>query len=128
MEECKNFVSSDGWLFATLKCLGKEPLNLMHIVAIGDTLNHAIFTLEEIHDGLSRVESEGFIQIYNGRMSFTDKAKLFIKNNHIRFQGCIDEQVMYSNIFKCMSLKNETFYKQYFTCSEYRSVLERYLK
>ena len=128
MKVNQNFASSDGWLFATLKILENGPLKLKHIISIGDTLNHAIFTLDEINEGLSRLESEQFIQIGKGKVYFTDKAKAFIKNNRVKFEGCIDEQVRYANLFKEMPLKNKPLYQQYFTPLEYEVALKKHTK
>lgn len=128
METNQNFEPSDGWLFATLKILENGPLKLKHIISIGDTLNHAIFTLDEINEGLSRLESEQFIQIRKGKVYFTNKAKAFIQNNRVKFEGCINEQVRYANLFKEIPLKNKPLYQQYFTPLEYAVVLKKRLK
>lgn len=123
--EVKYFEGSDGWLFATLKIIKKAKLYLPVLLSIGDTLNHSIFTLEEINNGLSRLESEGYIEFANGKMYLTDKAKVFIKSNHKRFELCIAEQIRYSNIFKEMPLQFETIYKEYFSQAEYEEAIKK---
>ncbi len=124
----KYFEGSDGWLFATLKLIKKTTLRLPIILSIGDTLNHSIFTLEQINNGLSRLESEGYIKFVKDKMCLTDKAKVFIKSNHIRFELCINEQVRYSNLFEQMPLTSETIYKEYFSLKEYEEAINKVCK
>lgn len=122
----KYFEASDGWLFATLKCMGKGNLKLKNILSIGDSLNHAIFTLDEINNGLSRLESEEFIIVDNLKFHFTKKAKDFIKSNSKKFELCINEQVRYSNIFTGMMISNNVRYKEYFNNQDYDMAIAKY--
>lgn len=125
MEKNLFFESSDGWLFATLLCL-KNKVLLKDIISIGNMLNHAIFSLEQINNGLSRLESEDFIEIEKPYIYKKDKAKMFVKKNKVRFESCINEQVRYSNIFSKMSLNHEVIYKKYFTIEEYEIATKIY--
>lgn len=120
------FTNIDGWLFATLKLMNKRKLKLNSILTTGDILNHSVFSLEEINNGLSRLESEGFIEFINNKMILTGKAKNFIKSNHRSFESSIEEQVRYSEMFKKMPLQNETTYKEYFNRSNYDLVIKNY--
>ncbi|MDE7394796.1 MAG: hypothetical protein K2M95_01585 [Clostridiales bacterium] len=121
----ENFRSSDGWLFA---CLSNGKLDLYHIISTGDTLNHAIFKLDEINDGLSRLESEGFIEIIGSKLKLTKKAKLFIKNHHKRFELCIPQMLRYRDVFEKMKPENEIIYKQYFSQDEYEKTIKEYCR
>ena len=123
----KNFKASDGWLFATLKCLKKGKLNLYSILSIGDILNHSIFTLDEINDGLSRLESMEFVQIVDDKFYFTDKAKRFIRFNKKQFEPIIAEQVRYSNLFQKMIITKDIKYMQYFSNNDYEIAKTKYI-
>ena len=84
----KTFCKSDGWLFATLFYFQNRKLKLSSLIEIGNVLNHAIFELDQINGGLSRLEIEEFIQFKNGCCSFTPKGKLFYKAHRKRFESC----------------------------------------
>lgn len=120
------FESSDGWLFATIQ--GSKKLSLFNIISSGDMLNHAIFNLDEINDGLSRLESEDYIEIKGSCVQVKDKSKLFIKNHKIRSEGGISEQVRFSNIFSKIPLSNRVIYKQYFSSEDYGNAIKKYCK
>ena len=122
----KYFQESDGWLFATLNCFGLRKLKLDTIISIGNTLNHAVFTLDQINEGLSRLEGDGFIEIRNSRIKFTPKGKNFIKSNKKNFEPCITWQLRYSELFSKMHLENEIVYKQYFDKEEYEFITNKY--
>lgn len=120
------FNDSDGWLFATLKLMNKRKLNLNSILITGDNLNHALFSLDEINNGLSRFECEGFIEFVGTKMLLTTRAKNFIKTNHKMFESCIDEQVRYRQLFKEIQLQNKIVFKEYFNQSEYDFAIKNY--
>lgn len=62
MRSCETgFVWSDAWLLLSL-IYGRVPLRREDIRAIGDYINHAIFTEEELKDGLRRLSSHGHAQ------------------------------------------------------------------
>ena len=128
MEE-KYFKKSDGWLFATLKYFRKwEKINIYKIISTGNMINHAIFTLNEINDGLSRLISENYIELKNNYVKITMKGKNFIKSHQKNFELCIDEQVRYSNLFHNILLENHTTYKEYFSANEYDMAVNKYCK
>lgn len=127
--EDKYFEKSDGWLFATLKHFSRwEKITLYKIISIGDMINHAIFTLSQINDGLSRLESAKYIVFENCKIKFTIKAKNFIQSHHKRFETSIDEQVRYANIFHSIIIENQTLYKEYFSIQEYDTAVNEYCK
>lgn len=119
------FKSSDGWLFSTLMCLDKRKLNLSALISVGDTLNHSIFTLDQINGGLSRLESEGFIAFKGNRMFLTTKGKQFHKTHKKRFELCIPQQIRYSEIFSKTPLNEKEVVKEFFTLHEYTAALPK---
>ena len=122
----KYFQSSDGWLFCTLRCLHKKRLSLGSLISIGDTLNHAIFELEEINGGLSRLENEGFFSLKNNRVYITTKGKKFHKQHKKLFDLCISEQIRYQEIFSKMPMESDEKTKVFFQKDEYDAIVCKY--
>jgi hypothetical protein len=52
------FVWSDAWLLLSL-IYAREPADRDHLRAVGDFINHAIFTDEELDGGLARLRRAG---------------------------------------------------------------------
>lgn len=127
--EKQYFEKSDGWLFSTLKCFREnEKITLYKIISIGDTINHAIFTLNEINEGLSRLISDNYIELENDHVKITMKGQKFIKFNRKKHELCIAEQVRFSDIFQSTVVKNQTIYKKYFSTQEYDDAIKKYCK
>ena len=123
----KFFEKSDAWLFATLKLMNKRKLLLKHLLRMGDILNHAIFNLEQINNGLSRLESEKFIELVGAKIFLTDKAKKFIKSNRKGiFEPCIEELYRYSKLFEVMPeifiQQHDRHARRYGYCNGYTAV------
>ena len=76
LEKKEFFCLSDGWLLSTLLIIRKGKLQLKDILTIGNILNHAFFTLEEVNNGLSRLESENYIELKDGKFNFKKRAGL----------------------------------------------------
>jgi len=74
MDETK-LESSDAWLLlAVIYASTDEPANLAQIIAAGDYINQAIFTLRELKGGLARLSRQGYIKDHDGlKISVTDK-------------------------------------------------------
>ena len=120
----KYFEKSDAGLFATVKLMNKRKLLLKNLLRMGDTLNHAIFTLEQINNGLSRLESENYIEFVGNKIYITEKAKRLINSNRKGiFEPCIEELYRYSNLFETIQLQNEVVYKEYFSEEDYKKAL-----
>ena len=118
----KTFKHVDGSLLTTLIISGRKS-TLKDIVLIFNTINHNVIQLEEVNEGLSRLESEGFVGCKNGKIFTTQKTKNFHKKNKKKLELCIDMNQRYSNILKTMVLEKETQYKQYFSMDEYKKVV-----
>ena len=121
------FEASDGWLFASImmSCMFYGKVKLGKIILTGDTINHAIFSLSQINDGLSRLESEGFVERRGTNIFVTKKTKQFAKAHKKHFELCIDEQVRYQRLFKTMPLTHKTIYREYFSKEEYKNILRK---
>lgn len=82
----KFFDKSDGWLFTILLYFrNRSKLKIISIIRTGNFLNHAILSLEEINQGLSRFVSEGMVEIKNQRLYWLPKGKQIKKDNHKKF-------------------------------------------
>lgn len=67
---------SDAWLLQAIICSDKEQgASLYDIISIGDALNHAIFTDEELESGFARLTEGGLIEERDERFFATTDAK-----------------------------------------------------
>jgi len=67
---------SDVWLLQTIiSGGGDEGASLYNIISIGDALNHAIFTDEELEGGFTRLTEGKLIEERDGRFFATTEAK-----------------------------------------------------
>jgi hypothetical protein len=62
------FRRSDAWLLLSIIYAGK-PADTKVIREVGDFINHAIFTDDELEGGLARLEAAGHIVAQNGRFA-----------------------------------------------------------
>ena len=120
------FTESDGWLFYTL--YGFRKLKLYDLISSGDYLMRAIFTLEEINQGLSRLVSEEFLEIKDRRLFWKPKAKQLHKV-HTKFFGYpIEEMLRFTKIFKDMPLSKKPIYINYVSEYDYQTTVHKYTK
>ena len=126
------FEGSDGWLFYSLVCIKScikrsGKLNLSNIISKGAMLTHAIFTYEELNNGLSRLESGDYIVVEDRKFKFTQKAKQLIKANRKFGELPIPKQLKYQDIFKKLINDKEFEMKQYFSLEEYNRAVDEYV-
>jgi hypothetical protein len=62
------FVWSDAWLLLSLIYSG-EPADRERVRSIGDFINHAIFTDEELDGGLARLQCAGYVSAVGHKYS-----------------------------------------------------------
>ena len=75
---------TDAWLLGAIaEASEHEAAQLWQIIAAGDSLNHALFTNEEIESGLARLTKGGWITEHEGKFSTTD----FFKRENIKIKG-----------------------------------------
>jgi hypothetical protein len=69
------YVWSDAWLLLAILYASREEggASLKQVTAAGDSINHAIFTADELEGGLSRLSAGGFVKEQRGLFSVTDK-------------------------------------------------------
>ena len=68
------FTWADIWLLQSIAVASQSnPASLKDIIAVGDALNHAIFTFTEIQCGLAKLISAEYIEYENGREVFVLK-------------------------------------------------------
>ena len=89
----------DMWLLLSLG-IGKRGSNLKEILGSGDMLNHAVFTLDELNYGMSKLVYNGFVKQANGRYYPTNKAKDFLMKNEKENEGCIEKLFRLAPIFE----------------------------
>ncbi|MCW7491017.1 hypothetical protein [Leptospira meyeri] len=111
------FNFSDAWVFESLIFSTKDDtiLDFSQLIAAGDSLNHAILTLEEIKDALIKLQRKGFIQFSNNIIKYTESGKSIIKKNREIKGGLfsridISQKVLNSNITEQTSENNINFF------------------
>jgi hypothetical protein len=67
------FLWSDAWLLLSL-IYAREPADRDHLRAVGDFINHAIFTDEELDSGLARLLQAGHATEHDGRLGLAASA------------------------------------------------------
>lgn len=65
------FVWSDAWLLLSLIYSG-EPADRERLRSIGDFINHALFTDEELDGGLARLQQAGHVTVHGDKHSASD--------------------------------------------------------
>ena len=66
---------SDAWLLTAAYITQENPVSLRSLFAAGDSINHAIFTDEEIDNGLTRLEAAGLARLDGETIVLTEDAK-----------------------------------------------------
>jgi len=84
---------TDAWLLAAIANVNQEhPAELWEIIAEGDSLNHALFTEEEIESGLVRLTEGGWITEQDSKFIVTDKFRsIRFGNIAIRSLGKVEK-------------------------------------
>ncbi|MCW7491012.1 hypothetical protein [Leptospira meyeri] len=74
------FNFSDAWVFESLIYSTKDEttLDFSNLIAAGDWLNHAILTIDEIKDGLIKLQRNGIIKLDNNILKYTELGKNII--------------------------------------------------
>jgi predicted methyltransferase len=75
------FSWSDAWVFTALYFTGRDEkiIDFGEIIATGDALNHAIFSVEEIRTAFIKLQSRGVVQIGDNKIRFTELGKSIIE-------------------------------------------------
>jgi hypothetical protein len=83
------FLWSDSWLLAAIQgaSSGGERPTLARIIAVGDSLNHAIFTTSEINGGVSRLSRAGLVQIEGEAFILTAAGTEITREQQKKTQG-----------------------------------------
>ena len=75
-ESRRRYRWTDAWLLAAIDRASKDQAaQLWQIIDVGELLNHALFTDEEIESGLTRLTQGGWIVERNGQFSTTNLFK-----------------------------------------------------
>lgn len=68
--------SADGWLFvAVMMAAHSQDPRLTDIIEVGDAINHAIFSLDELNGGFGRFRKLGLLTVNGDRFHPTDVAQ-----------------------------------------------------
>ncbi len=67
-----NWNWSDAWLLMSIRLVDKSEADLKGIISVGDYINHSIFTLDEIKNGLEKLISIDYVSMVQNRF-FTSK-------------------------------------------------------
>jgi len=76
MRKIDFFEFSDAWVFMALFQYDSKwkKIDLTNIIAQGDMLNHAIFTLEELYNGFQKLQIKGLIKVKGDQIILLDVA------------------------------------------------------
>jgi hypothetical protein len=67
-----DYLWSDAWLLQPIIVASRErPATLAEVLAAADSVNHALPTSDELHGGLARLTSGGFVQELGNRFAAT---------------------------------------------------------
>jgi len=73
MSDAIPFTTSDAWLLLSIAiAAGDRDAPLSSVIAVGDGINHAIFTPQELRRGTAKLLAGEFIRYEGGRYSLTD--------------------------------------------------------
>jgi hypothetical protein len=71
------FTSSDAWLLlAVAVAAGDRDAPLVSVIAVGDGINHAIFTPQELRRGTAKLLAGAFIRYQSGRYSLDEAGRV----------------------------------------------------
>jgi len=118
------FTRSDGWLLFTLS---RKYQNLRTIISAGDHYNHAIFTYEELNQGLLRLLQNGYAEQSDKKFRINDKGKELIKNHLL--SDSISDMIRLSDIIVSMVSGIEVDYsKPVISVIEYDIAIKGYMR
>jgi hypothetical protein len=73
----KFFTRTDAWVFASLRsAMDEKDFSFVSFLATADMLNHAMMSLEEIKQGLTKLYARGLIVIEKENIKKTDLAEI----------------------------------------------------
>jgi hypothetical protein len=123
----KTYDYSDAWFLTTL-ILRNDWADIDQIIAIGDMINHAIFTQNEINQALQRLIPAGYIEVDNDKYRATPKAQEL--SNCVAYKRAgmctkVDVILKRLNVKRCShkpksKIKSEYIRKIIFLCKEHR--------
>ncbi len=95
------FTWSDVWLLQAIALTSsKEPATLKGTIAVGDAINHAIFTFAEVQAGLARLLAAGYIiheaDKFSLSSTFREEFARLSKNRGIRKQSDAIEKYLHA--------------------------------
>jgi len=125
---CLNrYETSDLWLLLSVILSGNGS-TLRNIISVGDLMNHAIFTVDEINCGLSKLELNGYLEIRDKKFYPTSKAKDFYKGNSRLKEGMISNYLRLSDLFcKIRVDVKPALVNEYFTTKEVDDAYNEYI-
>ena len=105
MSKINYFEFSDAWVFMALFQYASEwkKIELSNIIAQGDMLNHAIFTLEELNNGFRKLQIKGLIKIKGDQIILSDeglKIKKSVMDSGVGFFSMVDNALKKINTKK----------------------------
>ena len=104
----------DGWLLLSIGN-AKKGSTLEEIISTGDHMNHAVFTIDELNYGMTKLIVNEYVVKKNNRFIWSEKAKMFYKTNRKLFEGCIEQLIRMSETLIKTQAKKDCVLVQYFT-------------
>jgi hypothetical protein len=69
-----NWAWSDAWLLTAAYSTQENPVSLRGLIGAGDSINHALFTDDEIDHGLTRLTAAGLARFEGEKIVLTEDA------------------------------------------------------
>jgi len=104
----------DYWLLLSIGA-GRRGATLEQIMSSGDHYNHAIFTLDELNYGMSKLIENGYVIQKNNRFYCTKKAEGFNRKHYKIWENSISSFLRCAKIFQRENAKQSCELAVYFT-------------
>lgn len=76
-----NFLWSDAWLLlATGSTAQTEPAQIASVIAMGDAIEHAVFTKEELNGGIGRLQRAAYIEYTPAGLALTPQGRQLLEH------------------------------------------------
>jgi hypothetical protein len=84
----RDFLWSDAWLLLAVGSAAQsEPAELASIIAMGDAIEHAIFTKEELNGGIGRLQRASYIEYTPAGLALALRGRELL--DHVGREGAV---------------------------------------
>ncbi len=118
----KKFEFSDYWLLFSIG-FSRKGTTISRIISTGDHYNHAVFTYEELNDGLNKLIHNGYAVRSDATFCATKKAIDFNRQHTKFFEADLDSMIRVSELFGQLPMTAPTDYITYISEEEYHRIV-----